>query len=104
MLRSVPKEKKTSRLGHIRSGDRPIYKTIGGKSFKATAKYQNKVYYIKREAQVGSEKYYLLSTSPSATKNVLGRMKAKDISTNSHKKKTKYQNKEDYNKRKAQVG
>src|SRR5699024_782675 len=85
MLRSVPKEKKTSRLGHIRSGDRPIYKTIGGKSFKATAKYQNKVYNIKREAQVGSEKYYLLSTSPSATNKDLVCMKAKDISTHSHK-------------------
>src|SRR5699024_11831213 len=36
-------------------------------------------------AQVGSEKYYLLSTSPSATKNVLGWMKAKDLSTHSHK-------------------
>src|SRR5699024_2653568 len=36
MLRSVPKEKKTSRLGHISNDDKPLYKTNRGKEFNAT--------------------------------------------------------------------
>src|SRR5699024_12830016 len=40
----------TSRLGHIRGGDHPMHKELAGKSYKATRKYQNQVYNIKRQA------------------------------------------------------
>src|SRR5699024_6222576 len=58
---SKPQTSSTSRLGHIRGGDRPIYEELGGKSFKATSKYQNQVYYIKRQAKMDGNTYYLLS-------------------------------------------
>src|SRR5699024_11119241 len=58
---------------------------IGGKSFKAGSKYTNAVYYIKRQAVVGSDTYYLLSTNPSATTGVVGWAKSTDLSTHDHK-------------------
>src|SRR5699024_2977163 len=78
-------ESETSRLGHIRGGDdRKIYKTLGGKSTQPSSKHWNKVYYIKRQAKMDSETYYLLSRSPSASKNVVGWMNAKDLETHKH--------------------
>src|SRR5699024_8762079 len=91
-LASKPQTSSTSRLGHIRGGDRPIYKELGGKSFKATSKYQNQVYYIKRQAKMDGNTYYLLSDQPSATKGVVGWMKASDVSTHSHTGVTKKSN------------
>src|SRR5699024_3572652 len=79
------KETSTSKLGHIRSSNVDIYETIGGKSFKAGSKYTNAVYYIKRQAVVGSDTYYLLSTNPSATTGVVGWAKSTDLSTHDHK-------------------
>src|SRR5699024_1878603 len=78
---SKPQTSSTSRLGHIRGGDRPIYEELGGKSFKATSKYQNQVYYIKRQAKMDGNTYYLLSDQPSATKVVVGLMKPSHLST-----------------------
>src|SRR5699024_12197268 len=66
-----------------------FYKTLGGQSSPASAKYQNKVYYIKKQAKIGSETFYLLSTSPSATKDLLGWMNAKDVDSRTHKTATK---------------
>src|SRR5699024_3180969 len=83
------KAEKTSLLAHVKGGDRPVYEEIGGKSFKATAKYQNQVYYVKREAKVGSETFYLLSRSPSPSKDVLRWMKKKDVSKHTHQGVTK---------------
>src|SRR5699024_5619074 len=65
-------------------GDRLIYKEFGGDAIKATAEYQNKVYYIKEKATVDSETFYLLSTEPSAKRGVVGWMNSKDLSTHSH--------------------
>src|SRR5699024_2607623 len=82
---SKPQTSSTSRLGHIRGGDdRKIYKTLGGKSTQPSSKHWNKVYYIKRQAKMDSETYYLLSRSPSASKNVVGWMNAKDLETHKH--------------------
>src|SRR5690625_4634300 len=82
---SKPQTSSTSRLGHIRGGDdRKIYKTLGGKSTQPSSKHWNKVYYIKRQAKIDSETYYLLSCSPSASKNVVGWMNAKDLETHKH--------------------
>lgn len=76
--------KKTSRLGHIRGGDRYIYPQSGGVPFKADASYKNKVYYIKQQATYNNEIYYLISERPSATQGVVGWMKASDMSTHTH--------------------
>src|SRR5690625_3071435 len=84
MLRSVPKEKKTSRLGHIRSSTTPLYKTIGGDSFQAGEKHTNRVYYVKTQAKYGNETYYLLSTNSKGT-NTLGWIKSKDLTNLPHK-------------------
>src|SRR5690625_4904291 len=84
MLRSVPKEKKTSRLGHIKSSTTPLYKTIGGDSFQAGEKHTNRVYYVKTQAKYGNETYYLLSTNSKGT-NTLGWIKSKDLTNLPHK-------------------
>src|SRR5699024_8145218 len=79
-------EQKTSRLGHIRSGNVNIYSnptTADGK--KAGANATNKVYYIKKQAKLGNQLYYLIATSPSATKNTLGWVKSQDMSIHAHK-------------------
>src|SRR5699024_369658 len=77
-------ESDTSQLGHIRGGERYIYESIGGESFKAAPTYTNAVYYIKRQAKVESETYYLLSQSPSDTRGVVGWMRASDLSILAH--------------------
>lgn len=77
-------ETKTSKLGHIRSSNVRIYDTIGGKSVAAGSKYTNAVYYIKKQAKIGSTTHYLISTSPSSTKDVVGWVNAKDLSTHNH--------------------
>src|SRR5690625_1380771 len=80
------KESKTSKLGHIRSAKVQIYKTIGDVSTAITAgdKYTHAVYYIKKQATVGGQVYYLISTAPSSTKGVIGWVKSQDLSTHPH--------------------
>src|SRR5690625_881942 len=80
------KESKTSKLGHIRSAKVQIYKTIGDASTVITAgdKYTHAVYYIKKQAKVNSQVYYLISKSPSSTKSVVGWVKSQDLSIHSH--------------------
>lgn len=79
-------EEKTSRLGHIRSASRKIYKTAGDEStaFAAGTKYTNAVYYIKKQAKVDGVTYYLISKNPSYKTGVVGWMKASDLSTHVH--------------------
>ncbi|APC50322.1 hypothetical protein BME96_16475 [Virgibacillus halodenitrificans] len=79
-----PEESSTSKLGHIRSGSL-IYKTIGDVSTAFNADtYTNAVYYIKKQATVGNQLYYLISTQASSTDGVVGWMKAEDLNTRSH--------------------
>src|SRR5690625_608715 len=78
-------ESKTSKLGHIISGDVDIYeKEINGKSIRAGSQYTNAVYYIKRQAKLGNDTYYLISKSPSDTKGVVGWVKESDLSIRTH--------------------
>lgn len=77
-------EIKTSKLGHIRNSDVLIYESIGGNSFKASSQYMDAVYYIKKQANVGSKTYYLISTDPSDTKGVVGWIESSDLSTHDH--------------------
>src|SRR5690606_23761244 len=74
----------TSRLGHLNSVNVDIYESIGGKSFKAGTTYTHAVYYIKEQAQVRDEIYYLISTAPSSDRGVVGWVKSTDMSTHSH--------------------
>lgn len=80
-------ESKTSRLGHIKSSQKLIYKTPGNErtAFAAGTTYTNAVYYIKKQAYHDGVLYYLISKSPSSTKGVVGWMKASDMSTRAHK-------------------
>src|SRR5690625_3888298 len=78
-------ESKTSKLSHIISGDVDIYeKEINGKSIKAGSQYTNAVYYIKRQAKLDNDTYYLISKSPSDTKGVVGWVKESDLSIRTH--------------------
>src|SRR5699024_9692573 len=79
-------EQKTSRLGHIRNGNIMIYSNPAiTKGKKASVNATHKVYYIKKQAKLGNQLYYLISTSPSAVKNTLGWVKSQDMSTHVHK-------------------
>ncbi|NLJ18770.1 N-acetylglucosaminidase [Globicatella sulfidifaciens] len=79
-------ESTTSRLGHIRNGRVKIYPTLGQESsaFEAGSQYTNAVYYIKKQAKIDGQIFYLISTSPSSTRGVVGWTKAEDLSTNRH--------------------
>ncbi|MFS0561719.1 GW dipeptide domain-containing protein [Terribacillus sp. 179-K 1B1 HS] len=81
------KYSKTSKLGHIKSANILIYKDVTnlGNSFKASSKYTNQVYYIKKQAVVNGTTYYLLSTQPSSTKNTIGWIKASDTQMQEHR-------------------
>ena len=79
-------ETKTSKLGHIRNTGVKIYPELGKETaaFTAGEKLTDAVYYIKKEAVLNSQKYYLLSNNPSNTSGVVGWTKASDLSTHTH--------------------
>ncbi|ASK62143.1 mannosyl-glycoprotein endo-beta-N-acetylglucosamidase [Virgibacillus phasianinus] len=76
----------TSRIGHIRSESVKIYRTLDDQDSAVTAgeEYTNQVYYIKEQAQLGSQVYYLISLEPSMISGVVGWVKAEDMSTYTH--------------------
>ncbi|WNF33613.1 N-acetylglucosaminidase [Aeribacillus composti] len=84
-LESV-KESATSKLGHIRTREVKIYKTLGDPStaFTSGAEYTNRVYYIKKQATMNGELYYLLSLQPSSTSGLVGWVNEKDMSVHPH--------------------
>lgn len=84
VLTEQPSQSNTSRLGHIRHGNVKIYNRVGGTHFTAGSQYINAVYYIKRQARLGNDTYYLISSSPSATTGTVGWVNAKDLSTHAH--------------------
>ncbi|WLV24155.1 N-acetylmuramoyl-L-alanine amidase [Aciduricibacillus chroicocephali] len=79
-------EHKTSRLGHIKNGSVKIYATPGVDKTALTAgtKYTNQVYYIKKQAYKDKTQYYLLTTRASASKGLVGWVRASDLTTHSH--------------------
>src|SRR5699024_8426526 len=85
-IASRVQESKTSKLGHIRSTNVDIYKNINNlsSSKKAGDKYTHAVYYIKKQANVNGQVYYLISKEPSSTKGVVGWVKSQDLSTHAH--------------------
>src|SRR5690606_31942529 len=78
------KESKTSRLGHLRKGA-TIYKQIGNPSTAISSEpYLNAVYYIKKQAELNDNVYYLISTQPSSEKGIIGWVKSTEMSTHPH--------------------
>src|SRR5699024_2092331 len=88
---------KTSKLGHIRSANAEIYREAGNPAttIKAGSKYTHSVYYIKKQAKINNQMYYLISNKPSSVNGIVGWVRADDLSTHNHvgvdkKKKTFY--------------
>src|SRR5699024_8171718 len=79
-----PEESKTSKLARVKTSDVKIYENIQGDSFKAGSKYTDVTLYVKKQAEVSGEIYYLLSTEPSAKKGTVGWVHEKDIKHHSH--------------------
>lgn len=76
------KERLVSKVARIKSAESPIYEDPQDLTSEKTAKnYRGKAYYIKKQGTLNKEKYYLISTEPSATAGVIGWMKASDLHT-----------------------
>lgn len=82
----------TSKLGHIRSAGVAIYDKDSMDFIRALDRDDlNQVYYIKQQLIMTSnnprnnERYYLISTSPSAFNGVLGWVSSTDLSTHEHR-------------------
>lgn len=80
------KEVSTSKLGHIQNGQVNIQRELGNSStqFSAGSTYTNAVYYIKKEAHLNGQLYYLISRNSSSTKGVVGWVRAQDLSVQNH--------------------
>src|SRR5699024_8926150 len=76
----------TSRLGQIKNSKVLIYSSLSGGSSKvAGSEFTNRVFYIKRQGTKSGSTYYLLSTSPSSTKGLVGWVKSSDLTSYTHK-------------------
>src|SRR5699024_3116792 len=78
-------EKKTSKLARIKNSQVNIYESIDGKSKKAGTKHTDRTYYVKKEATVDKEEYYLISKLPSSKNGVVGWVKSSDLKYYTHK-------------------
>ncbi|WP_186306563.1 GW dipeptide domain-containing protein [Siminovitchia fortis] len=80
------KESSTSKLGRIQNANAGIYKNIGDRTPYTTAgtKYTDKVFYIKKQAEINGQQYYLISTVASSTNGVIGWVKAEDMWAQNH--------------------
>src|SRR5699024_10538469 len=82
---STSSTKATSRLGQVKNSKVRIYSSLsGGSSEAAGSEYTNKVFYIKRQGTKSGSTYYLLSTSPSSTKGLVGWVKSSDLTSYTH--------------------
>ncbi|MEH7076670.1 peptidoglycan recognition protein family protein [Neobacillus drentensis] len=91
--RLAPKvEKSTSRLGQLKNASVMIYKTVGNQdgSIQAGATYTGTVHYIKKQATINDQTFYLISSQPSSVTGVIGWVKSSDMTSYSH---TTYDNK-----------
>src|SRR5690625_811358 len=77
---------KTSKLGHIRSANAEIYREAGNPAttIKAGSKYTHSVYYIKKQAKINNQMYYLISNKPSSVNGIVGWVRSDDLSTHNH--------------------
>ncbi|MEH6955792.1 peptidoglycan recognition protein family protein [Neobacillus drentensis] len=85
--RVVPKvEQTTSRLGQIRNSSVQIYKSVGTQvgAIQAGSTYTGTVFYIKKQAIINDQTYYLISKQPSSETGVIGWVKSADLTNYSH--------------------
>lgn len=85
--RLAPKvERTTSRLGQINNGSVNIYKTVGNETgmIQAGTTYTGTVHYIKKQATINDQTYYLISNQPSSITGVVGWVKSTDMTNYSH--------------------
>src|SRR5690625_1572837 len=76
------KEQPVSRIGHIKGGESYIYSDPTEPTVKESSEdFKHNSYYIKKQAKSNGELFYLLSNQPSAVKEVVGWMKASEMST-----------------------
>src|SRR5690625_1424514 len=74
------KERLTSKIARIRSGNSVIYESYDNKLIhQPSLTFTNYTYYIKKETVYNGKKYYLLSKQPSAVNGVIGWMKEEDL-------------------------
>ncbi|MFD1363700.1 GW dipeptide domain-containing protein [Lentibacillus salinarum] len=80
-------ESSTSRLGQINESNVNIYKTLGVPSsvVEAGSDHIDKVYFIKKQAKINDNLFYLISTEPSSEEGVVGWVNSEDLTTHSHK-------------------
>lgn len=78
-------EKVISRMGRIRAGESLIYKSPDDMEKLSSSKsYKKSAYYIKKQVIFRDEKFFLISTEPSALHGVIGWIKATDIASYNH--------------------
>jgi len=82
---NVIKESATSRLGYVKNTTVRIYKMIGNNTSSLTAgsTYTGTVYYIKKQAVVNGQTYYLLSRQSSGVTGVIGWVNVSGLTTQS---------------------
>ncbi|WP_339194206.1 N-acetylglucosaminidase [Aeribacillus sp. FSL W8-0870] len=79
------KESSTSKLGHFKNEKVQIFKRIGEYNTTFTASgLTNSVYYIKKEASLDGQTFYLMSRQPSSENGVVGWVNAEDVDVRSH--------------------
>lgn len=90
-------EQNTDKVGRISSPNVLIYKELsaGSSVFKAGSDHTDTIFYIKKQAKVSDQLYYLISSKRSSNKGVIGWVKSDNIKVQSHnvidtRKKTLY--------------
>jgi bifunctional autolysin len=79
-------EQSTSRLGQIKNATVKIYKTVGNETgaIQSGSIYTGTVYYIKKQATINDQTYYLISNQPSSVTGVVGWVKSSDLTNYTH--------------------
>lgn len=76
---------KTSKSGHLRNSDVDIFKELDSDENRINAiDYLDQVLYIKLQAKLGDDLYYLISELPSSERGVIGWIHESDIRTHRH--------------------
>ncbi|MDN7241737.1 GW dipeptide domain-containing protein [Planococcus sp. N028] len=83
---SSAKKTPTSKLAHVKTATAKIYPDIDklSSSIVAGELYTNTVFYVKKEAVVNGQKYYLLGKTASTTTGLIGWIKIADATAQTH--------------------
>lgn len=83
---TTKKESATSRLGKIQGPDVKIYSDLHNPAtvFTAGSEHTNRVYYIKKQMEIGGKLFYLLSSQPSSSSGLIGWVDSNELVTYTH--------------------